>query len=60
MLTNQLGFNIFKVVDRHPERTYTLDEIRKELPEAVAEVQSRDKYDAWVKDLRAKAQIQYR
>ena len=60
VLTNQLGFNIFKVIDRHPERMYTLEEIRKELPDAVAEVQSRDKYDAWVKDLRAKAQIQYR
>jgi len=60
VLPNQLGFNIFKLVDRHPERAYTLEEIRKELPEAVGDIQSRDKYEAWVKDLRAKAQIQYR
>ena len=60
VLANQLGFNIFKVVDRHPERAYTVEEIRKELPDAVADIQSRDKYEAWVKDLRSKAQIQYR
>ncbi len=60
VLPNQLGFNIFKVVDRHPERSYTIEEIRNELPEAVADIQSRDKYEAWVKDLRSKAQIQYR
>lgn len=60
VLTNQLGFNVFKLVDRHPERAYTLEEIRAELPEAVGEIQSRDKYDAWVKGLRDKAQIQYR
>jgi parvulin-like peptidyl-prolyl isomerase len=60
VLANQLGFNIFKLVDRHPERAYTIEEIRKELPDAVADIQSRDKYEAWVKDLRSKAQIQYR
>jgi len=60
VLANQLGFNIFKLVDRHPERPYTVEEIRKELPGAVADIQSRDKYEAWVKDLRTKAQIQYR
>ena len=60
VLTNQLGFNIFKLIDRHPERAYSIEEIRKELPDAVADIQSRDKYEAWVKDLRSKAQIQYR
>jgi len=60
VLVNQLGFNIFKLLDRHPERPYTLEEIRDELPQAVADVQSREKYDDWVKGLRAKAQIQYR
>jgi peptidyl-prolyl cis-trans isomerase SurA len=60
LLTNQLGFNIFKLVDRKPERPYTLDEVKDELPGAVADIQSRDKYEAWVKGLRAKAQIEYR
>jgi peptidyl-prolyl cis-trans isomerase SurA len=60
VLVNQLGFNIFKLLDRHPERAYTVEEIRDELPMAVADIQSREKYDEWVKGLRAKAQIQYR
>jgi len=60
VLTNQSGFNIFKVTDRHPERDYTVDEIRQDLPDAVAQVQFREKYEAWLKTLRAKAQIQYR
>ena len=60
VLPNQAGFNIFKVTDRHPERDYTLDEIRAELPNAVEQVQRREKYEAWVKGLRAKAQIEYR
>jgi peptidyl-prolyl cis-trans isomerase SurA len=60
VLANQLGFNIFKVVDRKPERPYTVEEIKGELPGAVADIQSREKYEAWVKGLRAKAQIEYR
>ena len=60
VLTNQAGFNIFKLTDRRPEREYTVDEIKAELPDAVAQVQFREKYDAWLKGLRAKAQIEYR
>ncbi|MEO5989798.1 MAG: peptidylprolyl isomerase [Candidatus Eisenbacteria bacterium] len=60
VLTNQAGFNIFKLTDRHPEREYTIEEIKGELPDAVAQVQFREKYDAWLKSLRAKAQIEYR
>jgi len=60
VLTNQTGFNVFKVTDRHPEREYSVDEIRNELPDAVAQVQFREKYEAWLKTLRAKAQIEYR
>ncbi len=60
VLTNAQGFNIFKVTDRHPEREYTLEEIKKELPDAVSQVQFRERYDAWVKSLRAKANIEYR
>ena len=60
VLPNQAGLNIFKVVDRHPERDYQLTEIKNDLPDAVAQVQFREKYDAWIKTLRSKAQIEYR
>jgi peptidyl-prolyl cis-trans isomerase SurA len=59
-LTNRAGFNIFKVTDRRPERSYALDEIREELPQAVSQIQFREKYDAWVKGLRAKAHVEIR
>jgi peptidyl-prolyl cis-trans isomerase SurA len=59
-LPNQSGFNIFKVTDRHPEREYTIEEIRADLPEAVAQAQSAEKYATFVKSLRTKAQIEYR
>jgi peptidyl-prolyl cis-trans isomerase SurA len=60
VLPNSQGFNIFKVLERKPERDYELGEIKQELPDAVAEAQFRDKYDAWLKTLRSKAQIEYR
>jgi len=60
VLPNSQGFNIFKVLERKPERDYELAEIKQELPDAVAEAQFRDKYDAWLKTLRSKAQIEYR
>lgn len=60
VLPNAQGFNIFKVRDRKPEREYELSEIKEELPDAVAQAQFRDKYEAWVKTLRSKAQIEYR
>lgn len=60
VLPNQAGFNIFKLTDRHPEREYTLDEVKADLPDAVAQVQFREKYEAWLKQLRTKAQIEYR
>lgn len=60
VLPNAQGFNIFKVTDKKPEREYQLAEIKEELPAAVAEAQFRERYDAWVKSLRAKAQIEYR
>jgi len=60
VLPNQVGFNIFQVTDRHPPRDYKLDEIRDELPDAVAQLKMRDKMDEWVKGLRAKANIEIR
>ncbi len=58
VLTNPAGFNLFKLTDRRPEREYTIEEIREELPEAVAQLQFREKMDAWVKTLRGKARIE--
>ena len=60
VLPNSQGFNIFKLLEKKPEREYELGEIKEELPDAVAEAQFRDKYDAWLKTLRSKAQIEYR
>jgi peptidyl-prolyl cis-trans isomerase SurA len=60
VLVNRAGFNVFKLLDRKPERPYTLEEIRAELPQAVAQIQFREKYDSWVKTLRSKAHIEYR
>jgi peptidyl-prolyl cis-trans isomerase SurA len=60
VLVNRAGFNIFKLTDRKPERPYTFDEIREELPEAVAQIQFRERYDAWVKGLRTKAHVEIR
>jgi peptidyl-prolyl cis-trans isomerase SurA len=59
-LANQIGYNLFKVTDRKPERPYTLDEIKKDLPGAVADIQQRERYDAWVKTLRSKAHVEIR
>jgi peptidyl-prolyl cis-trans isomerase SurA len=60
ILPNRTGFNIFKLTDRKPERAYTYEEIKDELPEAVSQIQFKEKYDAYVKGLRSKAQIQIR
>jgi peptidyl-prolyl cis-trans isomerase SurA len=60
VLPTAQGLNIFKVTERKAEREYELAEIREDLPEAVAQAQFREKYEAWLKTLRAKAQIEYR
>jgi peptidyl-prolyl cis-trans isomerase SurA len=60
VLPNQSGYNIFKVTDRKAEHAYTLDEIKDELPDAVAQIQFKERYDTWIKGLRGKASIEYR
>jgi peptidyl-prolyl cis-trans isomerase SurA len=60
VLQNQIGFNIFKMLERRPERPYTYEEIKQELPDAVAEIKLRDRYEEWVKGLRAKAHVEIR
>jgi len=59
-LENQAGFNIFKIGDRKPERPYTLDEIKDQLPEAVGQIKFKERYDEWLKGLRAKAVVEIR
>jgi len=58
VLKNSVGYNIFKLVDRKPERAYTYDEVKDELPAAVTEIKFRERYDDWVKGLRAKAHVE--
>lgn len=58
VLVNPVGFNIFKVLDRKPEREYQLEEIRDELPEVVSQMKQRDRYEEWMKGLRAKAHVE--
>lgn len=60
VLVNRAGFNVFKITDRKPEREYTLEEIKDELPDAVSQIQFKEKYDLWVKGLRSKAHIEIR
>jgi len=60
VLVNTAGFNVFKVTDRKPEREYQLEEIKEELPDAVAELKQRESYDNWMKGLRGKAHIEVR
>ena len=57
VMPNAVGFNIFKVNDRKPEREYRLDEIKDDLTDVVAQMKQRDRYEDWVKGLRAKAHI---
>jgi peptidyl-prolyl cis-trans isomerase SurA len=56
-LANPAGYNIFKVLEVKPDRPYQLEEVRGELPEVVAQLKQRDRYEDWLKGLRAKAII---
>lgn len=59
-LENPAGFNVFKLTDRKPERPYQLEEIRQQLPDVVGQMKFKERYDEWVKGLRAKAVIEIR
>lgn len=60
VLENPVGFNIFKVNDRKPERPYQLDEVRDQLQSAVEEIKDHERWEIWIKGLRAKAHIEIR
>jgi peptidyl-prolyl cis-trans isomerase SurA len=59
-LENQASFNVFKLLDRKPERPYQLDEIKDQLSDAVTQIRSKERYDEWIKGLRAKAIVEVR
>jgi peptidyl-prolyl cis-trans isomerase SurA len=52
-----VSFNLFKLLEEKPERAYTLDEVREQLPEVVGRIQYNEKVEAWLKNLRSKATI---
>jgi peptidyl-prolyl cis-trans isomerase SurA len=60
VLTNPVGFNIFKVSERKPEREYQLEEIKAELPDVVTQMKQRERYKEWIQGLRTKAHIEVR
>jgi parvulin-like peptidyl-prolyl isomerase len=59
-LLNAQGYNLFKVLDRSPERTYQLAEVKDDLPDMVRQAKLKEQYDVYVADLRKKAHIEYR
>ena len=60
VLENPVGFNIFKVNDRKPERAYELDEVRSQLQSAVEEIKDHDRWEVWIKALRGKSHVEIR
>ena len=54
------GYNIFKMLDRHPERAYTFDEVKEQLPDLVRQIKLKKQYDTWVASLRSKAHVEYK
>jgi parvulin-like peptidyl-prolyl isomerase len=59
VFTSSASFTLFKLLDRKPERDYTLDDFHGKLTDFVGDLQREDRFDAWMKTLRAKAQIEY-
>ena len=54
------GYNVFKMLDRHPERAYTLDEVKEQLPELVRQIKLKKQYDTWVAALRSRTHVEYK
>jgi len=49
-----VGYYIFKVVGKAPERDYAFDEIKDRLHQLVIQEKSQNEYDRWVAELRKK------
>jgi peptidyl-prolyl cis-trans isomerase SurA len=60
VIENPVGYNLFKVNDRKPERPYQFEEIKDQLPRAVKDIKDGERWDAWVKQLRSKAHVEIR
>jgi|SRR5262245_33816946 len=54
------GYNIFKMLDRHEERAYTLDEVKEQLPDLVRQIKLKKQYDGWVAALRSRSHVEYK
>ena len=52
-----IGYYIFKVVGKAPEREYTFDEIKDRLRQLVTQEKSQNEYDRWVTELRKKTYV---
>ncbi len=50
-------FNLFKLLELKPERSFTLDEVRDQLTDVVGRMKYNDKIDEWLKGLRARATV---
>jgi peptidyl-prolyl cis-trans isomerase C len=58
LVETQFGYHIIKVTDRRPGRTVPYDEVRPKIAEYLQQEQQREKADALVSRLRAKAKIE--
>ena len=59
-LSGPQGYNIFKMLDRHPERAYTYDEVKEQLPDLVRQIKLKKQYDTWVAGLRTRTHVEYK
>jgi peptidyl-prolyl cis-trans isomerase SurA len=59
-LSGPQGYNIFKMLDRHPERPYTLDDVKEQLPDLVRQIKLKKQYDTWVAGLRTRTHVEYK
>lgn len=50
----EIGYHIFKVEGKTPERDYTFDEIKDRLRQLVIQEKSQNEYDRWVEGLKKK------
>lgn len=58
IVETQFGYHIIKVTDRRPGRTVPFDEVKSQIGEYLQQQQQREKADALVDRLRAKAKIE--
>jgi peptidyl-prolyl cis-trans isomerase SurA len=57
-LKGDVGYYIFKLIGRTPERDYTFDEVKVELKQLVLNQKLRDAYDRWLDRIRKNVNIE--